>query len=213
MSGNRGRRRPFRKERGGQGQGEVRRPQDGREARAGGDWKPRREDRSQGRSGAEWRGGPNQDRPQGRSGGERRGGPNQERSRNRQGARPVRYDKNGVPYERLRWTAPALNTDPMPAPECARCGKPIADLHAALTDRNGGVVHFDCVMAELTERESLETGDALSYIGGGRFGIVRFDNPGRGEAGRFTIKKILEWEDKENRADWRGTVADHYSIT
>jgi hypothetical protein len=101
----------------------------------------------------------------------------------------------------------------MPAPECVRCGKPIADLHSALTDRNGGVVHFDCVMAELTERETLETGDALSYIGGGRFGVVRFGNPGRGEAGRFTIKKILEWEDKENRAEWRGTVADHYSIT
>jgi hypothetical protein len=29
----------------------------------------------------------------------------------------------------------------------------------------------------------------------------------------FKIKKILEWEDKENRAEWRKTICDHYSLT
>jgi hypothetical protein len=123
-------------------------------------------------------------------------------------------------HDRLRWTAPRLNTDPLPVPECIRCGKPIEDIHTALTDKKtGSAVHFDCVIAELTEHETLEEGDVLSYIGGGRFGIVHFNKSG-GKGGRlqkpggnFTIKKIFEWEDKGDRAEWRGVVADHYSIT
>jgi len=128
---------------------------------------------------------------------------------------PVKYDKNGIPYERPRWIAPKLNTDPMPVPICARCGKPITDLYAALTDVHaGGAVHFDCVMVELAKREILEEGDTLSYVGGGRFGIVHFANSGekRGQKA-FTIKKVFEWEDKEKRAEWRDVIADHYSIT
>jgi hypothetical protein len=126
-----------------------------------------------------------------------------------------KYNKNGELYDRPRWTAPSLNTDPLPSPNCIRCGQPISDLHAALTDkRTGEPIHFDCVIAELAEHEILETGDLISYIGGGRFGIVHFANPdSRREAGNFTIKKIIEWENKENRAEWRGVIADHYSIT
>jgi len=128
---------------------------------------------------------------------------------------PVKYDKNGIPYERLRWTAPRLNTDPLPVPVCTRCGQPITDLHTALTDTQaGGAVHFDCVIAELEKREQLEEGDTLSYVGGGRFGIVRFTNPAERKGQRaFTIKKVFEWEDKEKRAEWRDLIADHYSIT
>jgi hypothetical protein len=126
-----------------------------------------------------------------------------------------RYDKNGVLYERLRWTAPKLNTDPLPSPNCIRCGQSITDLHAALTDgKTGEPVHFDCIISELAEHETLDEGDLISYIGGGRFGIVHF-NKGeeKRETGNFTIKKIIEWENKENRAEWRGVIADHYSVT
>jgi hypothetical protein len=64
------------------------------------------------------------------------------------------------------------------------------------------------------EQETPEQGDVVSYIGGGRFGIVHFNEPAeKREKGAFTIKKILEWEDKENRAEWRGFIADHYSVT
>jgi hypothetical protein len=88
-------------------------------------------------------------------------------------------------------------------------------MYAALTDVGSGEpIHFDCVIAELAEHETLEEGDRISYIGGGRFGIVHFANPdSRRDAGNFTIKKIIEWENKENRAEWRGVIADHYSIT
>jgi hypothetical protein len=136
------------------------------------------------------------------------------RDRSRPAASAPRYDKNGVLYERLHWTAPKLNTDPIPVSVCACCGKPITDLHAALTDKKTGEpVHFDCAISELAKYETLGDGDTISYIGGGRFGLVHFNNSGRGETGTFTIKKIFEWEDKENRAAWRGVIADHYSVT
>jgi hypothetical protein len=57
----------------------------------------------------------------------------------------------------------------------------------------------------------MEKGDAVTYIGGGRFGVVHFNNPQ--DTRNFKIKRIIEWEDKGNRAEWRQTVADHYSVT
>jgi hypothetical protein len=130
-------------------------------------------------------------------------------------------------YERPRWIPPKLNADPIPELLCAHCGKPIEDPSAAIEDRlSGGPVHFDCVISRLSESESLEKGEVISYIGGGRFGIVRFNEPRAGakifrrddafpeETGRvFIIKKIFELEDKERRAEWRGSIADHYSMT
>jgi hypothetical protein len=137
------------------------------------------------------------------------------RSREKRPAeKTVRRGKNGELYNRPQWAAPKQNSDPLPVLECIRCGKTITDLHSALKDRKtGAAAHFDCVMAEVLEQETLEEGDTLSYIGGGRFGIVRFNRSGGKGTSCFTIKKIVEWEDKDNRADWRGLVADHYSIT
>jgi hypothetical protein len=130
-------------------------------------------------------------------------------------------------YERPRWIPPQLNTGPIPELLCACCGKPIEDPGTAIEDRlSGGPVHFDCVISRLSKSENLEKGEVISYIGGGRFGIVRFNETRAGaktfrrddgppeEAGRvFSIRKIFELEDKERRADWRGSIADHYSIT
>jgi len=123
------------------------------------------------------------------------------------------YNKGGSFPERPRWIAPKQNTDPMPILICCRCGLVITDVTTALTDKLiGKPVHFDCVIAELAKQETLEAGDDLSYIGGGRFGIIRFSS-GKGESRNLSIKKIFEWEDKEKRAEWRGTIADHYSVT
>jgi len=123
------------------------------------------------------------------------------------------FDRNGSPSDKPVWTAPKPNTDPLPVLNCIRCGLPITDPFDALSDRKSGApVHFDCVFSELAEQEILEAGDTLSYIGGGRFGIVHL-NGEKGDTKKFTIKKIFEWEDKEKRAEWRGVIADRYSIT
>jgi hypothetical protein len=118
----------------------------------------------------------------------------------------------GSLFERPRWTAPKAPSDPIPTPECPYCGQPIKDISSAISDRNSGSpVHFDCVLARISEDEPLEPGDAVSYIGGGRFGIIHFNNPP--DTRDFKIKKILEWENKENRSEWRQLVSDHYSVT
>jgi hypothetical protein len=104
-------------------------------------------------------------------------------------------------------------------PNCPWCGKPIKDIASAITDKETGVpVHFDCVIARIAGGENLEKGDAVVYIGGGRFGVVHFNAPseyqGKPADGKpFTIKQVFEWENKENRAEWRSSVSDHYSIT
>jgi hypothetical protein len=126
--------------------------------------------------------------------------------------------KRGGLYERPRWTPPKVSADPLPVPECPWCGKPIQDISAAITDKHTGQpVHFDCILARIAEEENLERGDEVSYIGGGRFGVVHFshapDTQRKGEIRKFTIKKIFEWEDKENRAEWRQSISDHYSVT
>jgi hypothetical protein len=124
-----------------------------------------------------------------------------------------RVDKNqGVIFERPQWTPVKISIEPLPVPDCPWCGKPIKDIATALTDKQTGLpVHFDCIIAKITEAEHLEKGDTVTYIGGGRFGIVRFHSSQ--DPKNFVIKKILEWEDKENRAEWRKTIADHFSVT
>jgi hypothetical protein len=130
------------------------------------------------------------------------------------------YDKNrGIIHERPKWTPPKMSTEPIPAPDCSYCGKPIRDISTAIQDTaSDRAIHFDCVIEKIAKQEPLEKGDAVTYIGGGRFGIVHFNHPGgsqgrSGDLRNFTIKKIFEWENKEHRAEWRKIIADHYSIT
>lgn len=112
---------------------------------------------------------------------------------------------------RPKWTAAKLRSDPIPSPLCVYCEKPIKELASALTDSNGEAIHFECVQKRIAAMESLGKDDTVTYIGGGRFGVVHFGNS-RG-TGKFTIKKIIEWEQKDKRAPWRGHIADHFSLT
>ncbi|MDR0403224.1 MAG: hypothetical protein LBH35_06505, partial [Treponema sp.] len=145
----------------------------------------------------------------------RRGNFSQAAGQGQKDQNKIRYDKNGTAYERPRWIPPKPDTDPIPELLCTYCEKPIEDINAAIEDRiSGGPAHFDCVISRLSKTESLEKGEVISYIGGGRFGIVRFretrpdssrrNGAPREESGRaFSIRKIFELEDKERRADWR----------
>ncbi|MDR2417672.1 MAG: hypothetical protein LBD79_01290 [Treponema sp.] len=118
------------------------------------------------------------------------------------------YTERGM--ERFRWIPPAQPSEPLPTPDCPYCGKPIKDIATALEDPTMNMpAHFECVMAFIAEDERLEKEDILTYIGGGRFGIVRFT----GISHRFRIKKIMEWENRENRAEWRKTISEYYSST
>ncbi len=115
-----------------------------------------------------------------------------------------RKDRSRIPQ---RQTKP-----PLPKPLCPRCGKVIEDLSAAINDKDSGEpCHFDCVVSRIADGENLGAGEKVVYIGGGRFGVVYFEQPS--DLKRFQIKKIIQWEDKEKRADWRNDMADRYSAT
>jgi hypothetical protein len=120
--------------------------------------------------------------------------------------------KRGSLFTRPKWVPPQVPDTSLPVAACAWCEKPIKDISTALSEPDTGKpVHFDCVINRIIERENLGNGDTVSYIGGGRFGIVHFNNPP--DTRDFKIKKILEWENKENRSEWRVTMSEHFSVT
>ncbi|MDR2448294.1 MAG: hypothetical protein LBD58_13560 [Treponema sp.] len=143
---------------------------------------------------------------------QRQNGSSKKKGENIRGERKGGSDAHGHLYERLRWTPPVLSTEPLPMPDCSCCGKPIRDIATAVDDKaTGAPAHLDCIIKRLTETEHVEKGDAIAYIGGGRFGVVRFS--GNRDKPAFKIFKIFEWEQKDNRAEWRKEVSDHYSLT
>ncbi|MDR2965999.1 MAG: hypothetical protein LBU88_09510 [Treponema sp.] len=127
-----------------------------------------------------------------------------------------KFEKNKISlHDSPRWTAPELPpVSPITTPDCKWCGKQITDITTAICDKDGGQpVHFDCVLARITETEHLETNDAICYIGGGRFGVVHYNNPQ--DKRDFSIKRILEWEAKETNvnSDWRKPISEYFSLT
>jgi len=114
--------------------------------------------------------------------------------------------------DRPQWTAPMLPANPITTPDCPWCGKQIKDITTAICDKDtGSPVHFDCVLARISDMEKLELNDSVCYIGGGRFGIIHYNNPP--DTRDFTIKKIFEWENKDINSGWRRPISEYFSLT
>lgn len=93
---------------------------------------------------------------------------------------------------------------------CPKCGKPIEDVSSAINDKNSGVpVHFDCIISDISSKENLGEGEKIAYIGQGRFGVLYFENPR--DQRKFTIKKIIEVEDRDTKPEWRNEISGLYS--
>ena len=112
--------------------------------------------------------------------------------------------------------------------ECSFCGKPVTDVVSALADKTTDKpVHFVCVLDYLAEHETLSAGQSISYIGQGRFAVISSKVPasvqGTSAAGlaasvaagvpspRFVIERIIEWEPRDKKYEWRANIADAYS--
>jgi hypothetical protein len=120
--------------------------------------------------------------------------------------------KRGGFVERPKWVPPKPPAFSFPVASCAWCGKPIKEISTAISEPGSGKpVHFDCAINRSIKEEVLERGDTVSYIGGGRFGIIHYNN--LPDIRDFKIKKILEWEDKENRSEWRVAISDYFTTT
>lgn len=95
-------------------------------------------------------------------------------------------------------------------PVCALCGKPITDLASAMQERGGGdPIHFECAMEQLSSSEKLDEGDKIAYIGQGRFAVLNY--PNIRDVRTFSIKKIIEWEDRNEKPVWRNDMAELFS--
>ena len=93
---------------------------------------------------------------------------------------------------------------------CEICNQPIQEMASAMANRgSGNPVHFDCALEMLGEEETLAAGDKITYIGQGRFGVLNFPNVH--DMRHFTIKKIIDWEEKDKKPEWRDQMADLFS--
>lgn len=93
---------------------------------------------------------------------------------------------------------------------CPKCGKQISDIASSLADKaSGKPVHFDCVFSEIEKNEKLGQNEKIAYIGQGRFGVLYYENIR--DQRHFTIKRIIEWEEREKKNEWREELSELYS--
>lgn len=93
---------------------------------------------------------------------------------------------------------------------CSKCGKIISDIASCMSDKaSGNPIHFECALSEVEKKEQLGPNEKIAYIGQGRFGILAYENIR--DQRHFTIKKIIEWDDKEKPLEWRNELSDVFS--
>lgn len=93
---------------------------------------------------------------------------------------------------------------------CPKCNQPITDVASAMADKaTGKPVHFECVLAEVEKNENIGPNEKIAYIGQGRFGLLYYENIR--DQRHFTIKKIIDWEDKDKKSEWREEIGSLYS--
>jgi hypothetical protein len=119
--------------------------------------------------------------------------------------------KNAVSAEQIREEDEAIKVyKDSHQSVCPYCNKVVLDISAAMSAKGSeAIAHFDCVLEEVSKNEKLEAGDKIAYIGQGRFGVINYPNVH--DVKHFTIKKIIDWEDKDNRLSWRNEMSELYS--
>ena len=93
---------------------------------------------------------------------------------------------------------------------CPKCGQPITDMASAIADKTTGEpLHFDCALNQVKQSEQTGENEKIAYIGQGRFAVLHYENIR--DQRHFTIKKIIEWESREQQASWREELSGLYS--
>ena len=93
---------------------------------------------------------------------------------------------------------------------CPICGQNITDIASAIVDKSTKKpAHFECVLKKIEESETEGQNEKIAYIGQGRFGLLYYENPR--DQRKFVIKKIIDYEDKEEDVEWRSKISDLYS--
>lgn len=119
---------------------------------------------------------------------------------------PNNYEDEAANKERLR----AIEEIKSRQIICPKCNQPITDITSCLADKStNSPIHFECALNDVSKNEKLGENEKIAYIGQGRFGILYYENPR--DQRHFTIKKIIEWEDRDTKSEWRGELSELYS--
>ena len=95
---------------------------------------------------------------------------------------------------------------------CPYCGEAIKDITGAIASKETGEpAHFDCVLKLLEESEPHAENEKIIYIGHGNFAVVLFENPHKPR--KFKISRLIEWEDKKQKLEWRMSILDYYDLS
>ena len=90
------------------------------------------------------------------------------------------------------------------------CNQPILDLPSSLADKaSGKPVHFECALEKVKSAEPTAENEKVAYIGQGRFAVLQYENIR--DQRHFTIKKVIEWEERDKKSDWREEYSALYS--
>lgn len=76
---------------------------------------------------------------------------------------------------------------------CALCGKPLDFITDAISEPDGRLSHFDCVIEKIRKQYRVEEPDTVSYIGQGRFAVCT-----KGEDGKYTIRDRINYESADS---------------
>ena len=93
---------------------------------------------------------------------------------------------------------------------CPICNEPIIEIASAIADqKTGKPAHFDCILNIIKKSEKVGENEKISYIGQGRFAVLSYEDSR--DQRYFTIKKIIEYENNEQKAEWRDELSSLYS--
>ena len=93
---------------------------------------------------------------------------------------------------------------------CQYCGQSVNEIASSFIDSSSNKpVHFDCVLNQVKESEPTGENEKVAYIGQGRFAVLQYENIR--DQRHFTIKKIIEWESREQQSEWRDELSGLYS--
>jgi hypothetical protein len=96
-----------------------------------------------------------------------------------------------------------------PAPACPICEKPVSDLVSAIAHRETGApVHFECVLRWLGDAEKILPDERLVYLGNGAFGVTAANLGGNQ---RIAIKRMIQYEQKDKKPEWRKEISARYA--
>lgn len=133
-------------------------------------------------------------------------------SRGQQDGRPSRYQRNSGFSKGQNDLPNVSQISKFSSLVCPRCGEPIKDITGAIADKNTGEpIHFDCVLNHLEETESHAENEKIVYVGHGNFAVIFYENPL--DTKKFKIVRLIEWEDRNIRPEWRAGILDYYDLS